>query len=180
MTNPNDRDPFAENESAPAVSFKDSPIGTVRTITVTEPANMAQGSEFGTGDKLYWVPGQRGKKSTTPSDQPVMCAVVNGTDENGEPCTVWAQKPSSMYSAIAAAQKSIKAGYRLKPGDKLHIRLTNREDSGKGNPRNVFAAKIEPAPEPDAFGGDSDPWGTAPASSAPAAQQADAADMPPW
>ena len=157
MTHPNDTDPFAGGESTPALSFKDEPIGTVKTITVTEPAKLLQSHDYDSGDLLYWVPGQRGKTSTTPSDSPVMAAVINGTDDEGVERSVWARKPSALFAAIKDAQAAVADGYRLKAGDKLAIKLTGEEPpkSGRGSNRKLYAAKVTPAPAAppaDAFG----------------------------
>lgn len=156
MTAP-DRDPFAGGDSIPALSFKDEPIGTVKTVTITEPAEMAHSRDYDTNLPAYWDPNNRGRTTTTPNDQPVMSAVVKGTDVNGDEVSVWARKPSSLFTAIKDAQAAVEAGYRLKRGDKLHIKFTGEEPpkSGRGANRKIYAAKIEPgvaAPPADAFG----------------------------
>lgn len=149
MTNP-DLDPFAGSTSAPSLSFKDAAVGTVRTITVTEGAKLVQSRDFNTGEPAFWP----AKPGETPN--PKMSAVINGTDEEGEEVSVWAQKPSSMFAAIADAQKAVKPGYRLKPGDTLAIKLTGEKPNPdkKKHPQKLYAAKITPAPEADAFGDD--------------------------
>lgn len=181
MSYDNDRDPFAGGDSVPALSFKDEPIGTVKTITVTEPAKMLHSRDYDSGDLAYWDKDKRGKIVTHDTGQPVMAAVVNGTDANGDEVSVWARKPSSLFTAIKDAQAAVKPGYRLKAGDKLHIKFSGEEPpkSGRGNNRKLYVAKIEPAPEPppaDAFG--DDPWSSAPSS--PAAPPAQLGDEPPF
>ena len=146
MTNPNDVDPFAGGDSAPALSFRDAPVGTVHTLTGEEPAKLVQSRDFDTDQPATW-----------PDGNPKMAAVIRCVDANGEPVAVWASKPSSMFSAIAEAQKAVAPGYRLKPGDTLAIKLDGTEPpkSAKHSPRKLYKAKVTPAPEPqapDAFG----------------------------
>lgn len=175
MTTP---DPFG-GESAPSISFKDAPIGTVQTITVTDAAKLVQSRDFDSGDPVYWVPGQTGKKSTLVSDQPVMSAVINGDDEQGDPRSVWAQKPSALYAAIKAAQAAVEPKYRLKPGDKLAIKLIGEEPpkSGRGANKKLYAAKITVGTAPVAPA--DDPWADTAASTAPA-QSSSFDDEPPF
>lgn len=172
MTTPNDVDPFAGGDKVPALSFKGATIGTSHTLTVTEPAALVQTRDFDTDEPATW-----------PDGNPKMAAVVKCLDAQGEPVAVWATKPSSMFSAIAAAQTEVRPGYRLKSGDTLWVQFYDEEPakSAKHSPRKLYRAKVKEAPPADAFG-DADPWGTAPAAtpaqSAPAASSTPAATIP--
>lgn len=161
MTAP-ERDPFAGSDSAPAISFKDQPPGTVHRIIADGPAKMLQQRVFGSDGELAFWPGKNGQPGN-----PKMAAVVNGTDPTtGEPCSLWAPIPSDMQAKVLEAQKSQGAGYRIKAGDEIAVKLIERVPSGKGSPKSVYAVKITPgaAPKPaqaDPFGnGGGDPWGS--------------------
>lgn len=150
MTAP-DRDPFATPVKTPALSFKDDPVGTVKTITVTGPAELKQTSDYDTGEPEFWD----AKPGETP--KPKMAAVVPGVDEHGEPVSVWARMyPKHLFEAIQAAQKAVADGYRLKDGDTLAIKYTgDGKAEGRKNPPKLYAAKITPSTPPppaDAFG----------------------------
>jgi len=142
-------DPFAGGDKTPALSFKDEPVGTVKAITVTEPAKLLQSTNFDTQEPDFW-PGKNGQPGN-----PKMAAVINGTTDDGEQRSVWAVKPSALFHAIKDAQ--MKLGRSLKPGDKLAIKYTGDKPNEKNprlNPAKQYAAKIDPAPEvpADAFG----------------------------
>lgn len=148
MTTPHD-DPFSGSESAPAISFKDEADGAVKKIIADGPARSVQGRDFQTGDPVYWVPGQRGKKSTTPSDNPVMNAVINGVSPDGEPCSLWAQRPSDLYAKLVDAMKAHGPSYRIKAGDEIAVKLVRREPTN-GSPKKIHAVKITPGVAPAA------------------------------
>lgn len=151
MTTP-DVDPFSGGESAPSLSFKDKPVGTVQTITVTDAAKLVQSRDLNTDLPAVW-----------PDGNPKMCAVINGDDEQGEPRSVWAAKPSALFTAIKDAQAAVAPDYRLKAGDTLAIKYTGEKPaSRKGfNPQKLYAAKITVGVAPVAPA--DDPWGSAPA-----------------
>lgn len=143
-------DPFLEGDKAPAISFKDAPIGTVITVQVTDGPKKVQGKDFKTGDPAVW-----------PDGNPKYSAVINGTVD-GEPRSVWAQIPSDLFAKLKDAQKAI--GRSVRDGDTLAIKFTG-EEPGSGNPKKVYAVKITPGtPTPptgsDPFGDTtgSDPW----------------------
>lgn len=169
MTAP-DVDPFSGGDSAPSLSFKDKPIGTVQTITVTDAAKLVQSRDLNTELPAVW-----------PDGNPKMCAVINGdlqapgTADDGEPRSVWAAKPSSLFTAIKDAQAAVAEGYRLKAGDTLAIKFTGEKPATrKGfNAQKLYAAKVTVGVAPVAPA--DDPWG-----SAPAAAQPPFADEPPF
>jgi hypothetical protein len=151
MTAP-DVDPFSGGESAPSLSFKDKPVGTVQTITVTDAAKLVQSRDLNTDLPAVW-----------PDGNPKMCAVINGDDEQGEPRSVWAAKPSALFTAIKEAQAAVAPDYRLKAGDTLAIKYTGEKPaSRKGfNPQKLYAAKITVGVAPVAPA--DDPWDSTPA-----------------
>lgn len=148
MTHPNDVDPFSGGDSAPSLSFKGKPVGTVQTVTVTDVAKLVQSRDLATDLPAVW-----------PDGNPKMCAVINGEDEQGEPRSVWAAKPSSLFTAIKDAQAAVEPGYRLKAGDTLAIRFTGEKPPTKKghNPQKLYAAKITPGVAPTKPA--DDPWG---------------------
>ncbi len=157
QNNAPEHDPLLGAEKRPAVSFKDLPVGTVKTLEVESFSREAQTTVYGSNPpRLAFWPGN------TPGEQgnPKM-AVVFDVLENGEPKSLWAPIPSSLRFALAKAQTE--AGKRIGPGGTLRVRLAQQKESGKGNPQNIYEAKYEAAPEPDPLAGgtaSSDPWGT--------------------
>jgi hypothetical protein len=136
-------DPFGM-ESIPSLSFRDAPIGTTYTGTILSPIRWVQTRNFETQKPKVWDDGN-----------PVMAAVIE-LEVQGEKRTVWAVKPSSMFAAIAAAQKEANAG-PLAVGGTLAIRLIGTKPSTKGaqlNPAKQYAAKYTPpaATHGDVFG----------------------------
>jgi hypothetical protein len=170
MTSP-DYDPFGEGVSTPAISFKDQPLGTVRSIIVGEYAEKVQSRDFETSEAAFWKDGN-----------PKYSAVLKGTDLDGEPLSLWADMPSSMLTAVREAQEAISKGYRAKPGDRIDVQ--HHADKPNENPRlnaqKLYRAKITvdfqpPAPKT------ADPWASEPAQSASApASTAGFADEPPF
>ncbi len=159
MTEP---DLFAGGDKAPSISFKNMPIGTTYTGVVTETPKLIQSRDFDSGEPAFWP----AKPGETPN--PKMSVVVN-FDIDGEPRSLWAQKPSAMFGALAEAQKA--AGCRIDVGCTLSVKFIGEKEHTdpvkikKGMPaQKLYAAKIEPAPPaptPDAFGsGDTSepPW----------------------
>lgn len=133
-----DRDPFEGAEKVPSVSFKDSPIGTVVTMKVTKKAELVQTRDFDTNEPATW-----------PDGNPKLAAVIVG-EVDGEERSFWATKPSSMFSAIAEAQKV--AGARIAPGGVLKVKF----DAEKPNPDKKKSAQklykaIYTPPVEDAF-----------------------------
>jgi hypothetical protein len=155
-------DPFAGAEKAPALSFKDMPVGTTYQGVVTDTPKLVQSKDFNTGDPAFW-PAKPGQEPN-----PKMSVVVN-LDVDGEPRSLWAQKPSAMFVALAEAQKT--SGIKIAPGVKLAVRFTGEKPHTdpekirkKLPPQKLYAVKLEAAPpEPaaDPFGGSADdqpPW----------------------
>lgn len=157
-----DIDPFLESgDKAPAISFKDKPAGTVITVKATGGPKKVQGKEFGTDNPATW-----------PDGNPRWSAVINGTDENGEPCAIWAQIPSDLFAKLGAAMKEL--GRSVRDGDTIAIKFV-KEEPTKGSPKKIYAVKITPGtpstPKAD------DPF----ASDAPASGTwTKADDTPPW
>lgn len=145
MTRPDD-DPFSGGDAAPSLSFKEAAPGTRRRLKITDYPHMVQSTDMQTGLKAVW-----------PDGNPKMCAVVNGDDEQGDPCSLWAPKPSSLFAAIRDAQAAVEKGYRLKPGDVLHVLLEKIEAPKKTgfSGQKIYKAKVEVgAPLPT----NADPW----------------------
>lgn len=162
-----DTDPLATGDKSPAVSFKDAPLGAVHYIDVTEPGKSIQQINFDTEQPDYWPDNADGSKG-----KPKMAAVYNGTDENGEPRSLWAPIPSDLQAKLAAAQTTF--GKRIGTSgnvERISVQLVNRVPAK--NPKynkSVYNVKIEtigaaPKPvEPDPMG---DPWASTPAAATP-------------
>ena len=174
MTKP-DIDPFAGAQKVPSISFKDAPVGTVRSLLVSEYATMAQSTDFETGEPAYWP--ARGSEAPKPK----MSAVLKGTDPStGEPLSLWAQIPSAMLKAVSDAQDAVSKGYRIKPGDRVDVQYYDDKPNEKNprlNAQKLYRAKVtvgvEPAPVSD------DPWAST-SSSSPAATSSGFGDEPPF
>jgi len=145
MSAQDDIDPFG-SDKAPAVSWKDAPVGTVVTMKVSGPAKLVQSTDFKTKEPAKW-----------PDGNPKMSVVINGTVD-GEERSLWAPKPSALFAAIAEAQKAVGQNgkaHRLREGDTLLVKFTGTKPT-TGDPQKLFAAKIEvgtPRPSGD------DPFG---------------------
>ena len=155
-----DPDPLAGGDKAPAVSFKNAPVGTVVVLNVTSTAKLVQQRDFESGELATWKDGN-----------PRMAVVINGTVD-GEEHSLWAPKPSAMFAALVEAQKA--AGQRIGPGGKLSVKYTG--DKPNDNPRlkaqRLYAAKYE-APDPFA-----DATPATPAQRQPVAAAAQSAEPP--
>jgi hypothetical protein len=129
---PDDDDPFAIVK-APAVSFKDAPVGTKVVCRVLSKAKLVQARDFESGDPATW-----------PDGNPKMAAVIQ-VEVDGERRSVWALKPSSMFQAIGEAQQA--AGQRIAPGGTLIITLTGTKPNAK-NPKlsdqKLYSAEYRP------------------------------------
>lgn len=115
----NTPDPFADDK-APALSFKDMPVGTAYVGTVTGLPKPVQSREFETGLPAVW-----------PDGNPKMSVVIN-LDVDDEPRSLWAPKPSAMFAAIVAAQKA--AGVRITLGGTLTVTYSGDKPNAT-NPR---------------------------------------------
>lgn len=151
-----DDDPFDKPDSRPSVSFKGAPKGATITCIVDGSPNKVQARNFETGKPETWEDGN--PKFTVATDVVV----------NGEPMTLWAGIPSSMFTAIAEAQKT--AGAKIAKGGTLVVRLAGEKpnDNPRLNAQKLYEAHYTP---PAAF--------DAPGEAAPAAQWQPTADATP-
>jgi hypothetical protein len=143
-------DPFANADKVPSISFKNAPVGTVYEGTVTEAPKLIQSRNFDTGEPDFWP----AKAGETP--QPKMSVVIRLRLDSGEERSLWAQKPSSMFAAIAQARKD--AGKGLEVGGRLAVKFdhetphTDPEKIRKGYaPIKEYVAKYTPPAAPDPF-----------------------------
>lgn len=138
-------DAFAGGDRTPALSMKGSTPGTSWTVTVTGPAKLVQTKDFDTDEPAFW---------DEEKTQPKMAAVVPGVCE-GAGVSVWATKPSSLFTAIATAQRE--AGTTVAKGGTLVITHTGNEPAKnkKFNDKKLYAAKYT---APSAFGSDDAPF----------------------
>jgi hypothetical protein len=131
-------DPFANAEKRPALSFKNAAPGTAYTVLVVDTPNLVQSRDFDTQELAFWPD----------SNDPIMAAVIN-VEHDGEPKSVWAVKPSSLFAAIAEAQA--KAGAKIVPGGSLTITYTHEVPNAKKphlNPAKQYTVTYS---APDAF-----------------------------
>ena len=140
-------DPFEGGTSVPSLSFKDAPVGTTYTGTITEPASLVQSRDYETGEPAFWDVEQK---------QPKMSAVLRLAvkELDGEERSVWAQKPSALFAALADAQRA--AGARFEAGGTLAIKYTGDKPNAKNprlNPAKQYAARYTPPAAADPFGG---------------------------
>jgi len=150
---PTSDDPFSGGTKTPALSWKGLPVGSYFTLKVLEPAKLLQSRDFETNERAYWDKAQT---------EPIMSAVVNvtvmvGPHSVGEDRSVWAQKPSNLFAAIAEAQKQ--AGARIDTGGLLHIQFTGEvpHKNPKMSATKQYLAKYDPPVQqpqaPDPFSG---------------------------
>lgn len=123
-----------DNDSRPSISFKDATIGTSFDLTIDKNPEMVQSRDFETGNPAVW-----------PDGNPKMSVVISATNNTTqEECSVWAAKPSGMFSALADAERA--AGADIVPGGKLLITLTG--ETPNKNPRlnaqKVYTIKYTP------------------------------------
>lgn len=179
MTNPNP-DPFGGGGSKnPSLTWKDVPVGTTYECVVTDWPTTVQARDFDSREPVFWDPARKGKKTTTPNDQPVMNAVVEVTI-GGNPYTIFAiVRGESLFFAIQEAQNA--AGAQIAPGGILRITLTDREvdpENPHRQPRKKFIATYTPPVNGGAFGGEAPAAAPAPAQQQPVATPASAATPP--
>lgn len=156
MTAPSEVDPFATTDKAPSLSFKNAPVGTTYTGTVTADPKLVQSRDYKTGEPAFWP----AKPGETPN--PKMSVVINLTVD-GEPRSLWATKPSAMFAALADAQRE--SGIKIGPGVKLSVRFTGEKEleDKKKEPQKLYAVKLEAAPpepaaDPFVTGDTEPPW----------------------
>lgn len=141
----NNTDAFAGGDKAAALSFKGSKPGTTYTGVVEEGAKLVQCRDYDSGQPDFW---------DAEKTQPKMAAVLR-INVDGTPYSVWATKPSSLFSALATAQTAAKAG-PMEPGGTVTITHESDEPSKKGskfNARKIYSATYTP---PTAAGSDDD------------------------
>ena len=145
MTSQHDIDPFAGGDSVPSLSFKNAPVGTVYTGTVTEAPTLVQSRDYKTGEPAFW-PATNGQPGN-----PKMAVVIKIALDTGEERSVWATKPSAMFAAIKTAQQE--AGQKIAVGGTLAIKFTGEKPNAdtKKEPQKLYAAKYTPPAAPDAF-----------------------------
>lgn len=185
---PDASDPFALGKKMPSLSWRGLPIGSTFTLRVLEPAKLLQSNDFTTQKPKFW--------EDDPS-RPVMSAVINvtvlaGPHSVGEERSIWAQRPSDLFAAIAQAQVDAQA--RITTGGTLHLKLVGetKHPDPRMNPIKNYAAKYEP-PVPDVFAAPSQApaapaaqpgmqsWGARPATTtAPTTPQPATAAKPTW
>jgi hypothetical protein len=133
-------DPFAGGDKTPSLSFKDAPIGTSYTGRILDAPTLVQSRNFETEQPDFW-----------PDGNPKMSAVVKA-DFGGETGvrSIWAQKPSALFQAIAEAQT--KAGTQIAPGGTITVTYTGdgvrKDGNTKLNPPKQYAVTYAP---PNAF-----------------------------
>jgi hypothetical protein len=140
-----DLDPFEGGTSVPSLSFKDAPVGTTYTGTITEAASLVQRRDYESGDPEFWDDGK-------PKMSAVLRLAVNELD--GEERSLWAKKPSALFAALAEAQKA--AGARFEVGGTLAVKYTGDKPNAKNprlNPAKQYAARYTPPKPADPFGG---------------------------
>ena len=144
---PDPHDPFSRSERMPSLSWKNLPVGSTFELLVTEPAKLLQGRDFETNLPSFWDAPQ--------NTQPKMSAVINvvvvhGPHSVGELRSIWAQKPSNLFVALANAQKAADAPFA--PDGTLHLRFIGEKPhvNPRNNPIKQYEAKYVP-PRVDVF-----------------------------
>lgn len=143
---PYDNDPFSQ-VSVASLSWKDLPIGTIFTCEVLEGARLLQSRDFDTNLPAFWdVEKQRPRMSAV-----LNVRVVSGPHSVGEERSIWAQQPSSLFVAIAQAQKA--AGQQIAAGGVLSLAFVGEvpHENKRFNAIKQYQAKYEPPAGGDAF-----------------------------
>lgn len=171
-TQPAAQDMFAGGDTVPSISFKGAPVGATVTGKVTEAPALVQSRDFDTGQPAFW-----------PDSNPKMSVVTKLVLPTGEERGLWAAKPSSMFAAIAQAQKD--AGALIAVGGTLTITFTGEKPNASNprlNPQKLYAVVYVP---PNAFEAQQAPaadgvgqWGAPAQQAAPPAWAAPAAAAP--
>lgn len=166
-------DPFAGGTTVPSISFKDMPIGTTFSGTVTEAPQLIQARDFDTGQPAFF-----------PDGNAKMTVVTKlALEPTGEERSLWAAKPSAMFAAIAQAQKD--AGTQIAVGGHLSVTFSGEKPNEK-NPRlnkqklytvvyrapDAFTQQPAQAPQQAQRGWQAPPQTPPPAFAQPAPQQA--------
>lgn len=158
-------DPFEQGDGVKATTFKEAPYGAMLTIQIDDDAKWLQTRDFKTNEPAYWD----ARPGETPN--PKMAAVITGTVANtpwaqqsgqaGERRSVWAEKPSNLFTAIQNAKRAAGGGTPLPilRGGTLDIAFTGEEapKDPRNNPIKVYQARYTPPPagfgQQDAFEG---------------------------
>ena len=121
-----------DSASTPSLSFKDAPVGTTKTATVSGDPTKKQQSDFETGEPATW-----------PDGNPKL-AVVIPVVENGEDKNIWVPIPSALLAAFQEAQREIRRDPR--EGDVVSVTYTGDTPNAKNprlNPAKNYAVKIQ-------------------------------------
>lgn len=167
-------DPFAGAESFPSLSFKDKPVGTSYTGTVTSEPSLVQSRNFDSRQPEFWSDGN-----------PKMTVATNLRLDSGEEVCLWASKPSAMFRAIADAAKN--AGTKVSTGGRLTVTFSGEKpDPAKPhlNPQKLYTVTYQPpnafAEQPQTAAAQAQAaWGQQPAAPAPGFAQPPAQAAPP-
>jgi hypothetical protein len=150
--NTQDYDPLEGTEKRPSVSFRDAAVGTTKVLEVQSFSRSAQTTDFDTGKPAFW------KNDDGTQGNPKMAVVFDVEDtQTGEALALWCPLPSSMKTAVLAAQKA--SGARISPGGTLKVTLERLEPNKdrKKAPQKIYKATYTPpapgAGEPDALAG---------------------------
>lgn len=155
-------DPFATYDKLPSVSWKGAPIGAKVEGKVIELPRMVQTRDPKTGALMTWDDGNAR-----------MSIVTHLEMKDGTQLALWCKKPSSMFAAIADAQKQ--AGKQIAVGGWLTVTLVGEEESTNPalNATKLYTAEYR---VPDVFEGGSSSDDTSSWSPAATAQS----DEPPF
>ena len=125
-------DPFASEDSRPSISFKDAAIGLTYAGRVVEAPTIVQSRDYQTGQPAFWPDGN-------PKQSVVTVLEIDGVEYG-----LWAPKPSSMFAAIAAAQKA--AGSQIAVGGTLQVSLIGEKpsDNPRFNAQKLYSAVYTP------------------------------------
>ena len=137
---PETDDPFADAKVS-SVSFKTASKGEGYQLKVTKAPTMAQTTDFTSGQPAFW------KNPDGSNGNPKMAAVLQGIvekapkdydDSIGEIRSLWAPKPSAMYTAIADAQ--MKYGQRIQVGGTIEVIFakTEKNKNPKFNDQKIY------------------------------------------
>lgn len=158
-------DPFEQGDKTSAATFKEAPFGSMLTIQIDDDAKWLQTRDYRTGEPAYWD----ARPGETPN--PKMAAVVTGivastpwavqSGQAGERRSVWAEKPSNLFTAIQNAKRAAGNGTALPilAGGTLDVALTGEEPpkDPRNNPAKTYQARYTPPPagfgQQDAFEG---------------------------
>lgn len=161
MSQNDDYDPF-DNESVPSLSFDGAPIGREYKFKVVEPAKLVQSRDFDTNEPATWPDGNPKMSAvlvvepTGQRDSAKAKWAPYDDDKDEGPRSIWARKPSSMFAALAAAQRE--AGAKFTEGGTGTVRLSGEKphENKRFNAIKQYAATYQPPAPADAFGDDQD------------------------